>query len=499
MFTKLRQFFARPEAKAVLPGDGDQPKVPSKQVVIPPFLGTSPGSVISDRQQNLTNLDAPISIRQERTLAEVVKRLVVANPDAANAVVTKINTSITAAYTVIAYDVTGRVDVQGTELAQSLARHWELGTYDPSRFTRSTDARSLSASLLYDSLRYGAMCLELVLGKGRLPLYLSSVPVRKLKWMDDPKGEFPVYVDTKGTEIPLNYPTIFYSSSIQDKETAYPDSPMMAAVQACLWDMEFVNDLRRAATKTLMPRLRVKIDTEKYKQTLPHDVQSDPAAMEAHMDATISRLEQQLNGLEPQDALVIFDILDAETIQDSNRSEDRSMAVLHNLINGKVSAGVKILPSVIGRGAAASSASTESLLYLKSISAVQSELNVLLSRSMTMALRLYGKPVYVEFKFKEVNLRPELELVSFRAIEQSSVLEQLSLGMTSDIEAVLKLTGTLPPVGYKNLSGTMFKHNVVKPEGDNNYSNTSVSPDGKPDSDQNTKDTQAPKEGVKSA
>jgi hypothetical protein len=274
---------------------------------------------------------------------------------------------------------------------------------------------------------------------------------------------------------------------------------MMAAVQACLWDMEFVNDLRRAATKTLMPRLRVKIDTEKYKQTLPHDVQSDPAAMEAHMDATISRLEQQLNGLEPQDALVIFDILDAETIQDSNRSEDRSMAVLHNLINGKVSAGVKILPSVIGRGAAASSASTESLLYLKSISAVQSELNVLLSRSMTMALRLYGKPVYVEFKFKEVNLRPELELVSFRAIEQSSVLEQLSLGMTSDIEAVLKLTGTLPPVGYKNLSGTMFKHNVVKPEGDNNYSNTSVSPDGKPDSDQNTKDTQAPKEGVKSA
>jgi hypothetical protein len=36
-------------------------------------------------------------------------------------------------------------------------------------------------------------------------------------------------------------------------------------------------------------------------------------------------------------------------------------------------------------------------------------------------------------------------------------LELLSLGLVTDAEASLKLTGKLPPPGYKPLSGTMFK------------------------------------------
>jgi hypothetical protein len=498
MIKRILDYFRGVDAAAVLPGEGVNPKVPVKQTAPPPFLGKSPGTVVTDNAQNITNLDAPYAVRNERTMAEVVKRLAITNPDAANAVVTKINTAITNGHTVIAYDAMGRVDVKGTEMAQSLTRHWELASPDPTRFQRSTDNRSLSSSLLYDSLRYGAMALELVLGKGRLPSHLSPIPVRLIRWMDETKGEYPVFKDSAGNDIPLNYPTIFYSSSLQDRESPYAESPMIAAIQACLWDMEFVNDLRRAATKTLMPRLVVTIKTEAYKQTLPMDIQTDAKELEKHMDATIARLEGQLNALAPEDALVLFDILEADTIQDANRSEDRSMQVLHDLINGKVSAGVKILPSVIGRGGSSSAASTESLLYLKSITAVQQELNLILSRALTMAVRLYGQPVYVEFKYKEVNLRPDLELASFRAIEQSSILEQLALGMTSDIEAVLKLTGSLPPAGYKNLSGTMFKFSAGDTSGSNDYSNTSVSPDGKPDSTQNTKETQAPREGVKS-
>jgi len=37
------------------------------------------------------------------------------------------------------------------------------------------------------------------------------------------------------------------------------------------------------------------------------------------------------------------------------------------------------------------------------------------------------------------------------------VLEQLSLGLITDDEASLALTGKLPPPGMKPLSGTMFK------------------------------------------
>jgi hypothetical protein len=43
------------------------------------------------------------------------------------------------------------------------------------------------------------------------------------------------------------------------------------------------------------------------------------------------------------------------------------------------------------------------------------------------------------------------------------VLEQLSLGMISDDEACLQLTGKLAPPGMKPLSGTMFKSATVLP------------------------------------
>jgi len=60
-------------------------------------------------------------------------------------------------------------------------------------------------------------------------------------------------------------------------------------------------------------------------------------------------------------------------------------------------------------------------------------------------------------------LRPDLELEAFKSMRQSRILEQLSIGAITDIEAVLDLTGSIPPPGYKSLSGTMFRTGVANP------------------------------------
>jgi hypothetical protein len=228
------------------------------------------------------------------------------------------------------------------------------------------------------------------------------------------------------------------------------------------------------------------------------EVRQDKAKLEAHMNATISALESQYAALNPEDSLVIFDALSVDTIQDSNRSEDRSIQVLNDLISGRISSGSKTLPSIIGRGESSSAASTESLLFLKNISDSVNEVNALLSRAFTLAIRLFGFDSYVQFAFEEVNLRPGLELASFKAMEQSTVLEQLSYGFISDEEASIKLTGTLPGPMFKPLSGTQFK--TTKPDiSGNDYSNTSVGPSDKPDSTQSQKDNgDTKRKGVKS-
>jgi len=477
----------------------EEVKVPGKktEITTPSYLTTSKGSTITDNTTNITNLVLSDSIRWSPTMSETIKKLVLSSPDLSHAVEAKIKSAISSRYTAFAYDQTGRVDEQGTELVQMFLTRLNFAAPDYTKFSKPRDLRSLTSSFLYDTFRYGAGMLEVVLGKTRLPAYIKVVPARLLEWADDNPSTYPIYKGPNNVDIPLNYPNIIYSSSIQDGESPYAESPLQAAIQACLWDSDFVNDLRRAAVRNLFQRMVGTIDSEKFVKSLPLDVQTDQKKLKEHREALLTALDSRLKNLSPWDALVVFDNIAFDTISAANRSEDRTISVLQELINGKISAGAKILPSIIGRGTSSDAASTESLLFLKSISAAQLEFNNAMSRALTFVLRTYGNRGYASFALEEVNLRPYLELASFRAIEQSTILELLSLGQMSDTMACIKLTGSLPPEGYKPLSGTMF--GVKKPDvSGNDYSNTSVSPDGKPDSTQAQKNSDPDNKGVKS-
>lgn len=480
--------------------DTKPPKTSSKQLVIPRYLGLAKGMPVANSITDITNIDTALDARTAGTLASAIKKLAIVSPDLSAAIATKIATAISSRYTVIAYDEMGRVDPNGTELMQVFTKRLDYASYDYSRFTRPTDFRTVSASLLMDSIRYGSMGYEVILGKMRVPAFFKPFPTNpdNIKWISTGNDTYPQFVSATGL-VDLNFPTIIYSVTQQDLESAYPDPPLQAALQVCLWDIEFMNDLRRAASKNLLQRMKVTINSEKYLATLPVDVQSDPVKLEEHMTALVSKLEAQINNLDPQDSLVLFDLMSADIIGDANRSEDRSITVLEDLINGKIATGAKILPSVIGRGASSTAASAESMLFIRGLIAVQNELNIMFSRGLTLVNRLFGNPGYVQFKFEEVNLRPELELASFRAIEQSSILEKLSFGFISDIEASIFLTGTVPPQGFKPLSGTRFETTKPNVSG-NDYSNTSVDAgSGKTNSTQAQKNTAPDNKGVKSS
>lgn len=97
-----------------------------------------------------------------------------------------------------------------------------------------------------------------------------------------------------------------------------------------------------------------------------------------------------------------------------------------------------------------------------------------MSRAFTLGVRLLGYDVYVQFEFEPIDLRPSTELEAFRAQKQSRILDLLSLGLVSDEEASIDLTGRLPPKGYENKSGTMFRSGAgTAPQEGNPNSTTS--------------------------
>ncbi len=481
---------------ALLPEPKSPSKLPSKSTAIPRYLGTSKGVKVPNTATNITNVDRSIYARGAANLNDVVANLVRTSPDLSHAVAVKISTAISKNYTVVAYDETGRVDTKGTELAQALCLKWDSAAYDYSRFTRTTDLRSLCSSLILDSTRYGGMTAELILGAGRLPSHIRSVDTAKIDWADNLTDSYPIYKSKTG-DVPLNFSTIFYSATQQDMATPYCESPLSTAIQPALYDQELSDHLRRAAHRNLLQRLVTTIDTEKWLETVPVDIRYDSEKLAEYAASTVTEIENKMNALEPEDSLIIFSSLSVDSVTDANRSEDRTIEVLNSLISGQLSSGAKILPSVTGRAREGSNASsTEAMLFLKSVSFIQLELDIMLSRIMTLAVRLLGVECSVKFQHEGINLRPEVELESFRTIKQARLLRELSLGLRPDEEVSILLTGSLPPAGYKPLSGTYFDTSGNIDSSGNDYSNTSVDTSGKSDSTKSTKDSSADEKGV---
>jgi hypothetical protein len=128
------------------------------------------------------------------------------------------------------------------------------------------------------------------------------------------------------------------------------------------------------------------------------------------------------------------------------------------MIDARLTSGARAMPAVMGRATSSqNTASTETMLFVKSVEGViKTKLDSHWSRHLTTAVRLMGIDAYVDFAFDPVSLRPQDEMLAFRQTKLSIMKDLLAMGFVSDEEFSIEMTGELPPVGHKPLSGTMF-------------------------------------------
>ncbi len=247
----------------------------------------------------------------------------------------------------------------------------------------------------------------------------------------------------------------------QDLTEAYPSSPFESAIKPVLFKEEFAQDIHRIIKRVIHPRQKAKINEELFRKNLDQDAQLDPEKAKEAMNQVTNELQNLVNNLAPDEALVHFDTVEFEVENPSNAGLASEYEVLQQIGNSRLSTGAKTMGTILGfQGGSSNIASSETMLFMKSAtSAVKDKLDLFYSRMFTTALRLFGLDVVVEFRYADIDLRPEADLAAFRQTQQMMMLEKLSLGLITDEEASLTLTGKLPPAGYKPLAGTMFHLN----------------------------------------
>lgn len=448
-------------------GKADTPILPSSLIsgVVSqaPASGQDKGNLVLNRLESFFNKSLK-DVRSAANTKSATRLLARVHGDTAAAVAAQVRLAHTP-LKIVAYDAKHQLSDVGTALVRSIvARFDNLYDYNYGYDDRMT-LDGVTETCLREVVMSGACALEMVLDDARLPYRLLPVSCNdsQLKWRvgktkigKDLNKIIPVQT-LRGTEVELDVPTFFYASLDQDPEHAYSSSPLEPAVNTAPFHAEVFEDVRRVVRQTGHSRLHVKLLTEQLRAAAPADVKTDPEKLANWMDSVRTEVESQLESLSPETALVYFDTIQADVLA-SKIGHTADYTPLIETLDGLLSTSLRTPPSVIGKrmGGSQNVSSTESLLFIKTASGLQPPVAAVLSRALTLAVRLFGFAGYVKVEFSTINLRPEEELEGFKSMAQARILEALSLGFLTDQEAA-EILGYGPRApGAPPLSGTMF-------------------------------------------
>lgn len=458
MFERLRSFFSFDAATQLTPVA--PPKVKPGSQTYPSYLKTTKPSdaVLPQNDRRLASTDTT-TLRNGTDTNTIIRDFVAASPDLSAAVWSYVRLGLPQTFTAVAKNPDNTFNREATLLLQQLITRFNLlPDYATDGFTGPQSIRATNESLAKELMLYGSCSGEVVLGKDRLPRKVQPISTTQIKFVADADKTLIPWQYIGSEKISLDYPTFIYVSLDQSLLEAYSSSPMESAIKPVIYSEQFANDITRIVAKVIHPRQKVVLDEEMLRKNLSQEAQMDPEKANQELNAIITEVEGKINSLRPEDALVYLSSVGFEVENASNAGLSAEYGVLQNMANARLSTGSKTNGTVLGFASGSSNiASSEIMLFMRSCTgAIKGPIEEFWSRTFTLSARLFGFDVVVEFRFDPIDLRPDNELLGFKQTKQMMVLEQLSLGMISDDEACLQLTGQLAPPGLK-LSGTMFK------------------------------------------
>lgn len=444
-------------AKAPKAGQVVMPKkVPVKVLSAPSQGRRDPGQDVR-RPDAMSRTLQIADIRAETDVVKAIRRLSTDERFCSNAVFSIVQLALTE-FRAVGYDnVTGAFSQQVTDAArQIMVRMDTLNDYTQ-KFTKKPTIRQFVETALREVAISGATAAELVLNKAGIPDYLQSVAYESLSYKT--KKDNLIYPKQKptggGEDIELDIANFFICELNLGADETYATPMYKSALIDTFQNNDFIDSMRRVVNRTGHSRLVVTLDAEKVKASASEEVQSDDQKMMAYMVTTQKAVQDSVSQLNPEDSVVVYDSVTVDVKDIGGEKSD--YVPLMQQVNNMQATSLKAPPSILGIRSEGSQslANSETLVYLKIAKAIQGPVIDLMSRALTLGIRLLGVQGYIKFEMDPIELRPDSEREAYKMTRQQRILNQLSLGLITDEDACMKLG-----VPYRSdmapLSGTRF-------------------------------------------
>ena len=417
-----------------------------------PGSGLDKGAAITNGLNRYV-AEAVNKVRTRTDINEIIRTLMREDGLVSSAANSMVALAAKSGYRIAGYNSEGVMSSQVIAAAYTILDKMDM-LHDYSQgFNDKPSVQSILTTLQIDTIGSGGCGAELILDEAFGPERLVPVGYSTIQWEADGKGGR--YPTQDGGEIDLNLPNVFIAEHNRNADEAYSVSLLRPGLSQVFQFSEFLEDTHRAVNRTGHSRLITTIDQEAVKQMAPPEVANNPEKMAQFYNSVKSGVEEALRALEPEDALVSYNTVahKVEDIGGSKADYSTLMTTLGNLlgVSLKTPASVSGLRAAGGQGLS----NAETLIYLKVVEATRPPVEEVMSRALTLAVRLLGIDGHIKFEFKPIDLRPETELEAYKGSRQKRILEQLSYGLITDAEACYEL-GVRPQGLAKEFSGTDF-------------------------------------------
>jgi len=426
------------------------------KALTPTFNAASPQNALTVPQYR-DHLSDLFDTRQASDARDLIKLLMVQDPDASaatNAFLTTANTDLVA----LVKDVNGAIDRPGMQTLNQILL--SLTTrYDYSKgFEHRLSLKSLAESMRYMILLRGMIAAEAVITKEGIFNEVRQIDPSTLEWYEKQNGvRTPIQKISGVDDIDLNTPTFFVSYFRQDPTSLYPASPFVSAINTIAARQQVINDLYRIMQVTGYPRMQIKVMEEILTKHAPPIVKADPVQLRSYVDQQLAQISNAVASLRPDQAFVHTDSIEPAMMNEAKAGMTLNIEPIIKTLNAQNQAGLRAVSTILGRGeAGVNTASVEARIFSMTAQELNEPVADILSRILTLVLRLSGSQSYVEVKFRPVELRPDLELEPQRVLKSDRLKKDLSLGIIDDDEYHLEMYGRIRPDSAPILSGTGF-------------------------------------------
>lgn len=224
----------------------------------------------------------------------------------------------------------------------------------------------------------------------------------------------------------------------------YGVSPIIPALQALIFQKEFIDDLKAVAHHQGHARMDVSIVSEHIIASAPDSIKTDPKRLSEFVDSQIDAIRRDFEELEPTSD---FFHTDGVQVDMAGGTQGKSMdfGPLMTVVDRQVMQALKQLPILMGRNESTTEThgSIQWQIFVDTIEAWQNVTKRMLEWAYNLALQVKGIPARASVTFEKVRAEDrkaeaeayEIEIRNNSALYQQGIIDQETFAVNTTGEA----------------------------------------------------------------